>query len=175
MKRVRTNHTMALLLMGGLMVCFARAAAAQPLLPRSSKETFPLGLDAAIDRGLSYLQKQQRADGSFDATGNPAATSGLAILAFLSAGHAPDLGKYGLTVRNAIDHLVALNPADGYYKGEKVMQSHCVATLALAQVCGLESDDLQRRKVRAVLERSLKVILAAQNARKDKPIHVGGW
>jgi len=55
------------------------------------------------------------------------------------------------------------------------MVSHCIATLALAEVSGMETDDLQKRKVKAVLDRCLKVILLAQQSRKNKPIHIGGW
>jgi len=135
----------------------------------------PPGLEQAIDRGLFFLQKQQRADGSFKAAGPPSAITGLAILAYLSAGHTPDVGKYGLTVRNAIDYLVNYRTEDGYFGHDGGrMYGHCIATIAMAQIHGTELDEIQRRKVRLALEKAIKVIISAQDVGKDGN-SAGGW
>lgn len=141
----------------------------------SLRETHPPGLDAAIDRGLAFLQKQQKADGSFDAAGPANATAGLAILAFLASGHTPDVGKYGLVVRSAVDWLLKQNPEGGDYgRDGGLMLSHCLVTVALAEVYGTETDDFQRTRVRLTLAHALNVILAAQDVKKDRN-SVGGW
>ena len=135
----------------------------------------PASLEAAIDRGLFFLQKQQKADGSFDATGPEQAMAGLGLLAFLANGHTPDVGRYGLTVRSAAEYLVNLNPEGGYYgRDGSRMYGHCIVTIALAEVYGTELDAALRAKVRGALEKALKVILDAQAITKDKQ-NAGGW
>lgn len=147
------------------------AAGAEP--PR---DVLPPALDTAIDRGLTFLQKQQKTDGSFETSEPPAAMAGLAILAFLASGNTPDVGKYGLTVRKAVDYLLNLNPEGGYFGRDRHgMYSHCIVTIALAEVHGTEADETQRRRVRLTLEKALKVIYAAQDAKKEKDIYIGGW
>jgi hypothetical protein len=82
------------------------------LAAEAATESLPAGLEGAIDRGLSFIQKRQKSDGSFDSAGPPRAVTGLAVLAFLSAGHTPEMGKYGLTLRRAVDHLVRQSADD---------------------------------------------------------------
>jgi hypothetical protein len=136
----------------------------------------PPGLDAAIDHGLLFLQRQQKEDGSFDAQGPAPAMAGLAVLAYLGNGHTPDLGRYGPTVSAAIDYLLRLEPQGGYYghDGGK-MYAHAIVTIALAEAHGVELDDTRARKVRATLDRCLRVLYAAQDARKASPNAAGGW
>ncbi len=153
-----------------LATCDVQAAQDKP-----APEPLPPGLDAAIDRGLLFLQKQQRANGSFDAAGPPAAATALGLLAFLSAGHVPDLGKYGLTIHNAVDYLVNLKPDQGYFgRDGGRMYGHCAVTIALAEVYGAEMDETQRKRVRSALEKAMRLIGSAQDIGKDKE-HIGGW
>src|SRR5262245_12857020 len=83
-----------------------------------SVDLVPPRLEAAIDRGLSFLQQHQNADGSFGEGAWRTGETGLALLAFLSAGHTSEIGPYGQTVRKAIDYVVRLNPAGGYFGSE---------------------------------------------------------
>lgn len=128
-----------------------------------------------IDRSLAFIQSQQKPDGSFEAAGPGNTITGLAVLSYLSAGHAPELGRYGPTLRRAIDHLVDKDPEGGYFGGDGGrMYSHCIVTIALAQAHGLELDETQRKKVRNALQKALAVICTAQDVeRTDK--HSGGW
>ncbi len=136
----------------------------------------PPNLDTAVGNGLAYLAKQQQADGSFETTGPRLATSGLALMSFLAAGHTPDLGRYGLVVRNGIDFLIAQTPEDGYFgkvDGSR-MYGHGIVTLALAEAYGVESSDERRAKLRAALIKAAGVIVTAQNVPKPDPF-IGGW
>jgi hypothetical protein len=144
-------------------------------------------LDSSIARGLSYLARQQQGDGSFQNrekgseknphfSGQKVALTGLSLMAYLAAGRMADTGKHGLVVRNAIDFLVKSSPEDGYYgkvDGSR-MYGHAIATLALAEVYGMEGDATQRKNVRAALIKSVKILLQAQNTKKDDPYR-GGW
>jgi hypothetical protein len=97
-------------------------------------------------------------------------------MSFLAAGHVPDVGPYGITVRRAVDFLAAQVPADGYVGGVdgSRMYGQGIVTLALAEVYGAESDGLRKQRIHDALTRSLKVILDAQRVAKD-PVHAGGW
>jgi hypothetical protein len=145
------------------------AAAQQP------RDILPPTLDRTINSGLAFLQKQQKDDGSFGSDLKPALT-GLSLMAFLASGHTPEVGRYGVTVRTAADYLANLDPEGGYFGSDKSrMYGHCIVTLALAEAYGTEVDEIQRRRIRAALEKSLKVIYAGQDMKKEKPIFEGGW
>jgi hypothetical protein len=155
---------------------------------RATEETLSPELDARLARGLAYLARQQRPDGSFQNLegGDPKSPrfggakvplTGLSLMAFLATGRMPDAGRHGQVVRGAIDYLVKACPPDGYYgkiDGGGQMTGHAVATLALAEAYGMESDPVLRRRVRAALARAVRVILVAQNVKKDEAFR-GGW
>jgi len=142
----------------------------------ASPEIFPPKLDDGIARGLSFLAKQQNPDGSFEGNGPRIATTALAMMSFLAAGQAPDVGLHGAVVRSAEDFLLSQAPADGYFgkvDGSR-MYGQGIATLALAEVIGVEPDPARRAKLNAVVASAVKVILAAQDIGKPEPFQ-GGW
>src|SRR5215470_3780844 len=63
--------------------------------------------EAAVNRGLEYLAKQQQADGHWNSGSYQAdsAVSGLCTMAFLASGHQPGRGKYGILLDRASDYL----------------------------------------------------------------------
>jgi len=134
-------------------------------------------VDASIRSGLSFLASRQSLDGAFEGDSAPrVATTGLALMSFLAAGHTPDDGRFGQNVRRAIDFLVHQAPADGYFgqlDGSR-MYGHGIVVLALAEAYGVEPLETNRAAIRAVLERGVAQILAAQDAPKDAT-SVGGW
>lgn len=133
-------------------------------------------LDPAIAKGLAFLASQQKPSGAVDAGGPPLAMTGLSLMSFLSAGYAPGQGKFGAAVTGAIDYLVAQAPDDGYFgkvDGSR-MYGHGIITLALAEAYGVEKGKDRRAKLRRVLDRAVKVILDAQQVKKD-PNNAGGW
>jgi hypothetical protein len=138
--------------------------------------SLPPKLDSAVVRGLDFLEKQQDADGAFEADGPRLATTGLGLMAFLAAGHEPSVGRYGQVVRNAVDFLVAKAPDDGYFGKVDAsrMYGHGIVTVALAEAYGVEPDPQRRVKQYEVLKRAVKVILEAQKVKKPDP-QQGGW
>jgi len=134
-------------------------------------------VDASVAAGLAYLAQQQNADGSWEGGGPPVAMTGLSLMAYLAGGHTPDVGKYGLVVRRAMDRLVEFVPEDGYFgkvDGSK-MYGQGIATLALLEAMGVEPDPARRKRLRAAAERCVAVILKAQDVHKLDDNEAGGW
>lgn len=133
-------------------------------------------VDASVERGLDYLTKLQRPDGAITDGPNPVAMTGLSLLAYLSAGHTPDVGKHGIVVRSAIEYLLKAVPEDGYVgnvDGSR-MYGQGIVALALAEAYGVDNDVPRRKKIRQTLARMIQVILKAQQTQKDQPF-AGGW
>lgn len=133
-------------------------------------------VETAVARGLEFLAHQQKPTGAFDLDGPPVAMTGLCLTAFLASGHMPNVGKYGNTVNAAVEYLLKIAPDDGYFgrvDGSR-MYGHGIVTVALAEVYGMEQNPAQRKRIRAVLQKCLNVILTAQAVNKD-PIYAGGW
>ncbi len=133
-------------------------------------------IDASVARGLAYLSKLQKPDGSITDGPHPVAMTGLSLLAYLSAGHTQDAGKQGLAVRSAVDFLLKVVPKDGYagaVDGSR-MYGHGIVTLALAEAYGVETDLKRRELMRETLARMIDVILKAQSVQKDDASQ-GGW
>jgi hypothetical protein len=147
------------------------------LAATDDEPAIPPGLDAAFSNGLDFLVAQQGADGSIGPAGGPRlATTALSLLSFLAGGNAPDLGRYGSTVRGAIDFLVIQGQPDGYFgkvDGSR-MYGQGIVTLALAEAYGVEDSDDGRQKIYAVLLKSVKLILDAQSVKKAD-VYAGGW
>lgn len=124
----------------------------------------------AVARGLGFVARQQRADGTFEAAGPRAAVTGLGVLAFLSAGQGPDAGAYGLPVRRAVDWLAGAVPGDGYVgrvDGSR-MYGQAIVTLALAEAAGVEPDAANGRRDLTAVRRLVATTLDAQQPD-------GGW
>jgi hypothetical protein len=155
-----------------VLALLAQLATAAP----KPEEEIPPRLDASMTRGLVFLAHQQNSDGSFDGGGPKVATTGLTTLAFLAAGDAPDVGRYGLVVHNSIEWLLAHQAQDGYFgDGDRGMYAHAIATLALTQAYGVEPDMARRVRMHAAMQRAVAIILGAQNAPKSNPVFAGGW
>ncbi len=133
-------------------------------------------VDRAVERGLDYLQlTQDKTDGCWrDVYRRPsAAVTGLAVMAFLSAGHVPGEGRYGPTVERGVRWLLRKQQANGLIadNNEQEMYQHGMATLSLAEVAGMTDAELGR-EVRAGLRRAVAVILKGQRTQGGDR---GGW
>jgi hypothetical protein len=133
-------------------------------------------VDRAVARGLENLQAlQHKTDGCWRDRGNrpnPAIT-GLAVMAFLSAGHVPGEGRYGETIENGIRWVLRKQATNGLIasNGEHEMYHHGIATLMLAEVAGMTDAELGK-DVRKALEKAVAIILKAQ---RTQGADRGGW
>jgi len=164
--RVRLGTSLALPAIVGasLLLATARPAAAAERGKVGVAELTPKA-EAAIDRGLRYLAKNQNKDGSWGAR-YPAAITALSMMSFMLKGHFPQRGPYGKPLDKAVVWLIKRGKEGGGYLGgtSHGMYEHALATLALSEVWGM----CDRDEVRDVLKRAVNVILRAQNPQ-------GGW
>jgi hypothetical protein len=134
-------------------------------------------VDGAIERGLAYLQRSQNADGSWrGGPGTPknVAVTALSVMAFLSAGHVPGEGRYGITVDKGIDWVLGQQQRNGLIAsdGGHEMYHHGISTLMLAEVAGMTGGNLAG-EVRRELVKAVEVILQAQRLTPGQ--QHGGW
>ena len=174
---MQTNHTydrrLIVAVTAALVVCVpsVRIAAA----PRTAEQK---QVDAAVSRALKYLAAQQQPNGSWRAGryGESTATTSLAVMAFLSAGHVPGEGPYGRRLNRAIDWVLAQQQPNGIIVARRShgpFYSHGISTLMLSEVTGMLAASRSKR-CRQVLENAVHLILKAQNVPKSRQ-HAGGW
>jgi hypothetical protein len=121
--------------------------------------------DQAVVAGLAYLARQQADDGAFSRDAQRLPDTAAALLAFLSAGHVPDLGRYGLTVRRALELLLSSSP-DGRYGPD--FRAHAIVTLALIEASTVEPDPHQRQRLTNAISAAINLLTSAQAP-------AGGW
>ena len=131
--------------------------------------------EAAVSAALRWLAKHQSHDGRWDASqfgagrearilgqdrggsGIEADTgiTGLALLAFLGAGHTHRTGEHVATVRTAIEYLVRSQGIDGNLGGGAdsfaFMYCHGMAGLALSEAYGMTGDEALKRPVQQAI------------------------
>lgn len=126
-------------------------------------------LARTIGRGLKFLARQQNKDGGFDSgsyTSNPGIT-GLACMAFMSAGSQPGRGEFGSQVEKGLDFVMKSASKDGVLTGQGghgTMYTHGFATMFLGEIAGMS----RRDDVLDLLRKAVGVI-------RDSQSHRGGW
>ena len=135
-------------------------------------------VDDAVVKALEFLASQQNRNGSWSVTsaGESTATTSLAVMAFLAAGHLPSEGPYGPAIDRAIDYVLAHQQRNGLIVDKSThgpMYDHGISTLMLAEVAGMTKKENSVR-VRQVLENGIRLILKAQQVRKARR-ESGGW
>lgn len=128
--------------------------------------------DPIVEKALVYLATQQQPDGSFRYQVSPhdAAATGLAMLAFLSAGVPADDPKYGDLLKKSAIYLMSRQEKTGQFKdraGSPMMYSHGIATWALAEYTVAQGEKAPAA-LRAALEKGVQLIVVCQSNR-------GGW
>lgn len=119
--------------------------------------------ESAVEKALNFLSASQNPDGSWGSresfkTGDAAALSSLALLAFFAHGENFSSGKYGDTIRKGCDFLLELaNYPNIEYAGHGF--GHAILTYALAEGYAVSGS----MSLRNALENRLKFILAHQN------------
>jgi hypothetical protein len=128
--------------------------------------------EEAVMLGLAWLTQMQKKDGSwvFDGfqSGETAASTGMALLAFLGAGQSHKEGRYQQTVQSGLDWLVKnvdlTGPGPGRFLGTTnssgSIYGQGIATLALCEAYGLTQD----RKVLPAAQAAIDYIQNAQAA-----------
>jgi hypothetical protein len=141
--------------------------------------------EAAIELGLEFLARNQRADGSWSLGGfdnghpqkqgqfnSDMAATGLALLAFQGAGYTHREFKYAGQMQRALDWIASRQAPDGglYLNADERsdsncrMYSHAIATLALNEAYGMTQDS----QLREPCQRALAYIAKTQDDQ-------GGW
>lgn len=136
--------------------------------------------ERAVQRALTWLASHQSADGRWssdhfdnscrecggDSTVHvDAATTGLAVLCFLGAGHTHTKeGPYRAEVTRALDWLLEQQDAKGDCRHGESMYTHAIVTIALAEASGMTKDP----RFADPLARAVRFI---ERARSEQ----GGW
>ena len=136
-------------------------------------------IDQSVKRALQWLAGEQQVSGAWTTNdfGESTATTALAMMAFLAGGHVPMEGPYARHLQRGLAWLVGQQQPNGLLvgreRGHGPMYSHGIATLMLAEICGMVDPD-QATPCREALQKAVKLIVDAQNHRKP-PEHDGGW
>lgn len=162
---VVTMQGIALVMVGTLL------AAAIPAQARGATfiEATPQSR-AAVKRGVDWLVRNQRQDGSWrTATGRPdhLGLMGLACLALMSAGNTPGKGEFGKEVSRGLDFIMKSAKPNGLLNigpAHHDMYNHGLATLALAEAYGMS----HASKIKVKLIRAVDLIVDVQG-------RGGGW
>ena len=157
----------------------------------------------AVEEGLEWLKVHQSPDGSWDCdnfmvNGDPArgplcdgkgiamydpGVSGLAILAFLGAGHTHREGSYKNTVRKGLKWLRAQQDSEGCFgpRGDPhFTYNHGIAALAMAEAYGMTKSGIWK----GTAQGGINFVMASQNPYKawrygyrpgENDMSVTGW
>ncbi len=157
---------------------FVPTARAQAVLPKHvTAKTV-----RAVERGLAYLRRTQKTNGSWGATGYgrsyPVVMTSLAGLAFLAHGDTPFRGKYATQVKKALDFV--LTNAENRIKqrpkakealiagAARSMYGHGFGMLFLAQAYGMCDVPVYQERIKRVLEKAIRLTARSQSTK-------GGW
>jgi hypothetical protein len=159
----------------------ARAEAPGPQLP----DLMDAKTVAAIDKGINYLVKTQRADGSWLNSGGygsyPSAMTALAGMSLLAGGSTPESGPNSRNVSRAMNYLIRISKSqkDGFICGPgsegRSMYGHGFAMLFLAQCYGSELSREAGKDLREVLDKAVKITVNSQSDLGKQNNNAGGW
>lgn len=153
---------------------------------------------AAIERGLEYLARVQFADGRwrFDnlegasaAFPQPtslradAAATGLALLAYMGAGHDHFSGRYQCVVDDGLDFLVRIQQDEGAFselpdeESSEITSfySHGIATLALCEAFGMTGDATLREPAQLAVDHLADRLEHELQSRHGRTIRQNDW
>src|SRR5262249_53994663 len=143
----------------------AQAQEAKPTAPLT-EEHLVEEVRKRTDKALDYLESKQIKEGAEAGSWSTnQAFNGLALLAFMSAGHVPGRGKYGDVMDKGTlkpggltrgkKNLLSKAQPTGYISSSS-MYEHGLATLALAEMYGMDPDPELEAKLRAAVDLIVK-------------------
>lgn len=124
--------------------------------------------EAAVARGLTWLARNQRENGTWQYDGTSSdeviASTAMGLLPFLAAGQThnnphPRENKYQKNVLAAVSYLIANQQPDGSFRGAKTLYAHGIATVALCEAFGLSKD---KAKLLGPAQKACTYLTAAQ-------------
>ena len=152
-----------------------------PVLP----EMMPPATVRAIGRGLNYLVKTQRQDGSWLNQGGygtyPAVMTSLAGMALMAGGSTPETGPNARNVTKGMNYVLHVGEShdDGLIAGPggegRSMYGHGFSMLFLAQCCGVEINEQYEARLRKVLNKAVALTAKSQSDLGPALKHAGGW
>lgn len=145
----------------GSFSCFLCSAQTDYLTRFSFNDRSSSQIENMYVRGLAYLKKNQKQDGSFESGeaghSSTPATSGFCLMAALAHGDDPNMGPYSSMIKKSINFILKSQNTNNGYIGD-TMYSHGFATLALSEAYGMVRDD----RIGPALEKAVSLILSAQ-------------
>lgn len=115
--------------------------------------------EAALERGLAWLARNQGSEGNWGS--HDLGLVGVGALAFMSAGHMPGRGRYGANVENALNYMIRNAKPSGLLNisnPQRDMYNHGLAAFVLGQAYGISND----QRIGPVLEKALRLIANTQ-------------
>lgn len=164
-------HTAALIV-AILIGPMGRAVLAQPPTTQRAETNHKSSeMPLAINKGLAWLAKQQKPDGSWGSEsqyGRHVGITSLGALAFVESGSVPGRGPYAKNVEDALAFVLdSASEQSGLIAAETSygpMYGHGFATLFLGEMYGMSP----RPDLREKLQKAVALIVRTQNDR-------GGW
>ncbi|HYC76628.1 MAG TPA: prenyltransferase/squalene oxidase repeat-containing protein, partial [Planctomycetota bacterium] len=157
---------------------------------------------SVVDAGLEWLKNHQSPEGNWDCdnfmamcdpkkgapcdgkgqAGNDVGVSGLALLAFLGAGHTHREGAFKETVRKGLSWMKSKQDSEGCFgeRGHHFTYNHGIAALAMAEAYGMTTTPIWKQSA----QKGINFIISAQNPYKawrydvrpgDNDVSVTGW
>jgi hypothetical protein len=127
--------------------------------------------EAAVARGLTWLAKQQKANGcwTFDGSARTetSVATGMALLPFLAAGqtHKPGPGnKYQNTVERGLAFLLGNQQPNGQFRiaqGNHTMYGHAICTMAVCEAYGMTGD---KSRLLGAAQKAINFTMQAQGS-----------
>jgi hypothetical protein len=123
----------------------------------------------AVQRGLAWLKRNQRKDGSWSMRGpysdgavveNNVAATAMALLAFLGDGNTHRQGEYAAEVERGMKYLVSKQERNGFYakqaRSHEKMYAQAQASIAICELYAMSKDSWLRPSAELAVDFALK-------------------
>jgi len=190
MPRCRPRSWLLAFVAAGAVGALLAAPAAPPVQAADDKKK-KLDVEGAVNKGLEYLKKDQKADGHWEAQGGqyPTTMTALAGMCFLMEGSTLKEGKYSEEIKKAVEWFLAparqqpngmIGDVRNQTESQRYIYGQGFGVMFLASVYGEEEDKEQRDKLEKLLTKAVDFLCKAQTSKKHKKpegkeVEIGGW